>query len=149
MLDRARQHPFLAAAILLLALFAGSAAASTYRAGLVRIHVTEKKPGGENVHLIVPGILLTNALKLVPDEQLQNGLREARPWMPMAAAAARELERYPDATFIEVSSPREHVRIATRGGVLTINVDSPDETVHLAIPLATLADLTAELAATP
>lgn len=149
MIDRARQHPILAAVALLLLVFVTTAAASTYRAGLVRIHVTEKKPGGENVHLIVPGILLTNALKLVPDEQLQNGLREARPWMPMAAAAARELERYPDATFIEVSSPREHVRIATRAGVLTIDVDSPDETVHLAIPLATLADLTAELAATP
>ena len=149
MLDRARQHPVLAAVALLLLFFVTSAAASTYRAGLVRIHVTEKKPGGENVHLIVPGILLTNALRLVPDEQLQHSLREARPWLPVAAAAARELERYPDATFIEVSSPREHVRIATRAGVLTINVDSPDETVRLAIPLATLADLTAELAATP
>ena len=149
MLDRAKQHPILAAVVLLLLVFAGSAAASTYRAGLVRIHVTEKKPGGENLHLIVPGILLTNALKLVPDQQLQRGLRDARPWMPVAAAAARELERYPDATFIEVSGPREHVRIATRAGVLTIDVDSPDETVHLAIPLATLADLTAELAATP
>jgi hypothetical protein len=149
MLDRARQHPILAAVALLLLVFVSSAAAATYRAGLVRIHVTEKKPGGENIHLIVPGILLTNALELVPDEQLHDGLRDARPWLPVAAAAARELERYPDATFIEVSSPREHVRIATRNGVLTLNVDSPDETVRLAIPLATLADLTAELAAAP
>ncbi|MGH9779795.1 MAG: hypothetical protein ACRD5I_15445 [Candidatus Acidiferrales bacterium] len=149
MIERARQHPVFAAVALLLLLFAGSAAASTYRAGLVRLHVTEKKPGGENLNLIVPGILLTNALRLVPDEQLQHGLREARPWMPVAAAAARELEHYPDATFIEVSGPREQVRIATRGGVLTIHVDSPDETVHLAMPLATLADLTAELAETP
>jgi len=147
MIDRAKQHPVLAAVVLLLLLYAGSAASSTYRAGLVRIHVTEKKPGGENLHLIVPGILLTNALKLVPDQQLQRGLRDARPWLPMAAIAARELQSYPDATFIEVSSPREHVRIETRAGVLTIDVDSPHETVRLAIPLATLADLTAELAA--
>lgn len=148
MIDRAKQHPILAAVVLLLLVFAGSAAASTYRAGLVRIHVTEKKPGGENFHLVVPGIVVTNALRLVPDEQLRDALRDARPWMPMAAIAARELERHPDATFIEVSSAREHVRIATRSGVLTIHVDSPDETVHLAVPLATLADLTAELAAT-
>jgi len=149
MLDRAQQHPVLAAVVLLLLLFAGSAAAATYRAGLVRIHVTEKKPGGENFHLIVPGIALTSALGLVPDEHLRDGLRDARPWLPLAAVAARELQRYPDATFIEVSSPREHVRIETRGGVLTLDVDSPDETVHLAIPLATLAGLTAELAQTP
>jgi hypothetical protein len=149
MLDRAQQHPFLAALILLLALYSGSAAAATYRAGLVRIHITEKKTGGENLHLIVPGIALTTALHLVPDEQLRDALRDARPWLPVAAVAARELRNYPDATFIEVTSPREHLRIETRGGVLTIDVDSPDETVHLALPLATLADLTAELAATP
>jgi hypothetical protein len=149
MLDRARQHPILAALALLLALYSASAAAATYRAGLVRIHVTEKKHGGENLHLIVPGILVTSALKVVPDEQLRQGLRDARPWLPVAAVAARELQNYPDATFIEVTSPRAQVRIATRGGVLTIDVDSPDETVHLALPLATLADLTAELAQTP
>ncbi len=149
MIDRARQHPILAAAILLVLLYAGSAAASTWRAGLVRIHITEKKPGGENFHLIVPGIMVTSALRLVPDEQLRESLRDARPWLPVAAAAARELERYPDATFVEVSSPRQRVRIATRDGVLTIDVDSPDETVYVAMPLATLADLTAELAETP
>jgi hypothetical protein len=147
MLDRARQHPILAALILLLALYAGSAAAATYRAGLVRIHVTEKKPGGENLHLILPGIALTSALRLVPDDQLKDSLRDARPWLPAAAAAARELQNYPDASFIEVSSSRERVRIATRDGVLTIDVDSPTESVYLAMPLATLADLTAELAA--
>ncbi len=148
MTNRVRQHPILAAVILLVVLYTGSAAAATYRAGLVRIHVTKKKPGGENLHLVVPGIMLTSALGLVPDDKLKDSLRDARPWLPVAAAAARELQRYPDATFIEVSSPRERVRIATRDAVLTIDVDSPDETVYVAMPLATLADLTAQLAST-
>ena len=72
-----------------------------------------------------------------------------QPFRRCHAVAARELQNYPDATFVEVTGPREHVRIFTRGGILTIDVDSPDETVRVAMPLATLADLTAELAATP
>jgi hypothetical protein len=81
----------------------------------------------------------------VPDSQLREGLRDARPWLPVAAALAKELQNYPDASFIEVSSGQEQVRIATRGGALVVDVNSPEETVHISIPLATLADLTAEL----
>ncbi|HSC77503.1 MAG TPA: hypothetical protein VLB32_02970 [Candidatus Acidoferrales bacterium] len=145
MLALARRHPILATLLLVLWIATGTAAAATYRAGLVRVSVEEKRPGGDNVRLIVPGILLTTGLKLVPDNQLREGLRDARPWLPVAAALAKELRNYPDASFIEVSSAQEQMRIATRGGVLVVDVSSPDETVHVSIPLTTLADLTAEL----
>lgn len=145
MFARAKQHPILAAVLLILGVAAGSAAAATYRAGLVHVSVEEKRPGGDNVRLIVPGILLTTGLKLVPEAQLREELRDARPWLPVAAALARELRNYPDASFIEVSSAQEQMRIATRSGVLVVDVSSPDETVHVSIPLTTLADLTAEL----
>ncbi len=145
MIEWAKRRPILAAVLLVLGVAAGSAAAATYRAGLVRVSVEEKRPGGENVKVIVPGILLTTGLKLVPEAQLREGLRDARPWLPVAAAVARELRNYPDASFIEVSSGQEQVRIATRGGVLVVDVNSPEETIHVSIPLATLADLTAEL----
>ncbi len=142
----ARNHPILAAVLLVFGVAVGSAAAATYRAGLVRVSVEEKRPGGDNVKIIVPGILLTTGLKFVPEQRLREGLGDARPWLPVAAALARELERYPDASFIEVSSGQDQVRISTRGGVLLVDVNSSEETVHASIPLATLADLTAELA---
>ncbi len=145
MIEWAQRRPILAAVLLVLGVAVGSAAAATYRAGLVRVYVEEKRPGGENVKIIVPAILLTCGLKLVPEQQLREGLRDARPWLPLAAAAAKELQNYPDASFIEVSSAQEQVRISTRGGVLVVDVNSPEETVHVSIPLATLADLTAEL----
>ena len=145
MIEWAQRRPILAAVLLVLGVAVGSAAAATYRAGLVHVYVEEKRPGGDNVKIIVPGILLTTGLKLVPEQHLREGLHDARRWLPVAAAMARELERYPDASFIEVSSPQEQVHISTRSGVLVVDVDSPDETVHVSIPLATLADLTAEL----
>ncbi len=146
MIEWAQRRPILASILLVLGVAVGSAAAATYRAGLVRVSVEEKRPGGDNVKFIVPGILLTTGLKLVPEQHLREGLRDVRPWLPVAAAMARELERYPDASFIEVSSAQEQVRISTRSGVLLVDVNSPEETVHVSIPLATLADLTAELA---
>ncbi len=145
MMEWARRRPILAAVLLVVGVVVGSAAAATYRAGLVRVSVEEKRPGGDNVKLIVPGILLTTGLRLVPDGHLREGLRDARPWLPVAASLARELRNYPDASFVEVSSGQEQVCIATRSGVLVVDVNSPEETVHVSIPLATLADLTAEL----
>ncbi len=142
-LTKARTITWAALAVLLAVVSAGAVA--TYRAGLVRLYVEEKRPGGDNVKIIVPGILLTTGLKFVPEQRLREGLGDARPWLPVAAALARELERYPDASFIEVSSAGEQVRISTRSGVLLVDVNSPEETVHVSIPLATLADLTAEL----
>ncbi|HXE75732.1 MAG TPA: hypothetical protein VNN18_08870 [Candidatus Xenobia bacterium] len=145
MLALVRRHPILAAVLLILGVALGSAAAATYRAGLVRVSVEEKRPGGEKVKLFVPGILLTTALRLVPEKTLQDELRDARPWLPVAAALTKQLQNYPDASFVEVSNPQEQVRLSTRGGVLVVDVSSPDETVHVSVPLATLADLTAEL----
>jgi len=145
MLDRVKQHPVLAALALLLLILVAGAAAATYRAGLVRLYVEEKRPGGDNVKIIVPGILLTTGLKFVPEQRLREGLGDARPWLPVAAALAKELRNYPDASFIEVSSGQDQVRISTRSGVLLVDVNSAEETVHVSMPLATLADLTAEL----
>ena len=89
MIAWAKRRPILAAVLLILGVAVGSAAAATYRAGLVRVSVEEKRPGGDNVKLIVPGILLTTGLRLVPDSQLREGLHDARPWLPVAAALTR------------------------------------------------------------
>ena len=145
MIAWAKRRPILAAVLLILGVAVGSAAAATYRAGLVRVSVEEKRPGGDNVKLIVPGILLTTGLRLVPDSQLREGLHDARPWLPVAAALTKELRNYPDASFIEISNPQEQVRVSTRRGVLVVDVNSPNEAVHVSIPLVVLADLTAQL----
>ena len=48
---------------------------------------------------------------------------------------------------MEVKDDNEHVQIRTRAGKLQIDVDSPDENVHLLVPLSTLDDVVDELEA--
>jgi hypothetical protein len=39
----------------------------------------------------------------------------------------------------------QHVQIGTRNGKLQIDVEAPDEQVHLLVPLSTLDDVTSQL----
>jgi hypothetical protein len=55
------------------------------------------------------------------------------------------LEKYPNAEFVTVSSENNHVRIRTYNGKLLIDVDEPDEQVHVACPLAMMRDVANEL----
>jgi hypothetical protein len=73
--------------------------------------------------------------------------REARESLPAILAGARELERLPDFVLVEVESPRERVKVQKRGDYLVIDVDSDDETVHLSVPIRTVHDTLAGLAA--
>jgi hypothetical protein len=61
------------------------------------------------------------------------------------------LKKYPDAVFVDVrdAGANEHVRISTHNGRLLIDVDQPDEHVHVACPLAMMRDMANELEANP
>lgn len=115
-----------------------------YQYGAVKVYVEERKPGGERVRLWVPGVLAPVALKLVPDETLRLP-PEARQWMPAVELASEELRRLPDFTLVEVKNPREHVRIEKRDGALLIDVVSPEETVHVSVPLRVVNSVAREL----
>ena len=117
-----------------------------YQYGAVTVYVEEKKPGGDRVRLWIPGVLAPVALKLVPDEELRLP-PEARQWMPALRAASEELARVEDFTLVDVQDGREHVRIEKRGGALVIDVVSPDETVHVSLPLRVVVSVAQELEA--
>jgi len=106
-----------------------------YDAGAVRIRVHEKKPDGENIHLIVPAVVIPAALRLAPRRDLQKASEEIRPYLPAIRIAAEELAKCPDGPLVQVISPKERVSIVKRGGSLAIDVDSPEETVHISFPL--------------
>lgn len=120
----------------------------TYNAGAVRVSVDEKKPGGSHVHLIVPAVMVPPVLDLVPEEKLRDQLAQARPWLPVIRIACRELARTPDAVLVEVVNPREHVKISHRGGSLRVDVDSDEESVHIAVPLQMVHAIAEKLEAT-
>lgn len=104
----------------------------------VSLEVVESGDDGSRVSLHMPAVVLDVALEFVPSPVWHDASEEIRPWAPTIRAAADALARCPDAVFVEVTGPDEHVRIAKRGGSLRIEVESPDAHVRIALPIRTI-----------
>ncbi len=125
------------------------AAAVLYRSGSVRVEFREKSASGSRLSLKVPGLLARVAVDLAPMAAIERASSEVREWMPALRAACDALERVPDSVLVEVRDAKEHVRIAKTRGEIVILVDTSDETVEVAVPLAVARDLAARLGGTP
>ena len=115
------------------AVLVGGAALSSE--GFIHVKVDEKQADGHHVTLVVPAALVPAALKFVPRHHLTEAAENLRTYMPILDAALPALEQCPDGVFVEVIDPGEHVLIAKVGGSIVIDVNDPDETVHVAVPL--------------
>lgn len=104
--------------------------------GTIEVRVRPKQAGGDDVSIRCPAFLARAGLALVPASRLRLG-EEARSALSAAGEMVSELRRCPDATFVEVLSREESVRVSKRDGRLVIEADTPGETVSLAVPLAT------------
>jgi hypothetical protein len=133
--------------LLLGAALAGGAL--VYDMGGVWVSVKAKKPGGENIRLVVPAAAGPVALWLAPKKDIRKAAKDARPWLPAIKAAAEELRNCPDGPLVEVTNPNEKVHIAKQGGALVIDVDDPNETVHVSVPLKMVGVMAAQLEAMP
>ncbi len=102
---------------------------------------------GRHVHVWVPAAIVPMAMHVMPRHNLQRAAEQAKPWLPTLRALTKELEKYPNAEFVSVSGEDEHVRVRTYNGKLLIDVDEPDEQVHVACPLAMMRDVANELEA--
>jgi hypothetical protein len=122
------------------------AGAYTFREGTIRVDVDEFREGGAHVHFWVPAAAIPMALHLAPKRHLEEAARHAAEWMPTAHVLLNELEKYPDTEFVDVEDHDQHVQIRTHAGKIQIDVDTPDEKVHLLCPLATIDDIASELA---
>ena len=121
------------------------AGAYTMREGVIRIDVDEFRSGGSHVHMWVPAAAVPMAMHLVPDKHWRHATDHAREAMPILHALAKELKKYPDAEFVQVDDGDQHVRMRTVGGRLQIDVDAPDQKVHVLCPLSTIEDVTIQL----
>lgn len=122
-----------------------AAGAYTFHQGLLRIDVDEYRQGGSHVHMWVPAAAVPMALHLVPSKHMHRASLQAHDALPLVRAIVKELQRYPDADFIEITDHSQHVRMRTRAGKLQIDVDAPDENVHILCPLSTIEDVTSQL----
>ncbi len=121
------------------------AGAYTMREGVIRIDVDEFRSGGSHVHMWVPAAAIPMVMHFVPAQHMRHVSEQAREAMPILHAFAKELKKYPDADFVQIDDGDQHVRMRTHGGRLQIDVDAPDQKVHVLCPLSTLEDVTSQL----
>ena len=121
------------------------AGAYTFHEGVIRVDVDEFRPGGSHVHLWVPAATVPMAMHFVPKHPLCDAAQPAQEFLPVAHALFKELKKFPDTEFVEVNDDEQHVRIRTHGEKLQIDVDAPDEKVHLLVPLGALDDMVGQL----
>jgi hypothetical protein len=139
---------------MLLANLALGVGATIVLAGVYTLHdgvmrVDEDDSNGRHVHVWVPAAIVPMAMHVVPRHNMERVAEQARPWLPTLRALTKELEKYPNAEFVDVREDGgdQHVRISTHNGKLLIDVDQPDEHVHVACPLAVMRDVANELEA--
>jgi hypothetical protein len=121
------------------------AGAYTMREGVIRIDVDEFRSGGSHVHMWVPAAAVPMAMHFVPSKHIRHASEQAREALPILHAFVKELKKYPDADFVEIDDNNQHVRMRTHGGKLQIDVDAPDEKVHVLCPLSTIEDVASQL----
>jgi hypothetical protein len=129
--------------------FAGTvvmAGAYTFHEGVIRVDVDENRGDGSHVHLWAPAALVPMAMHFVPSRHLARAGEQARQCMPIIHEVAKGLAKYPEATLVDVQDGEEHAVVRTHNGSLMIDVDSPDEHVHVKVPLETIDDVADQIA---
>ena len=123
------------------------AGAYTFHEGVIRVDVDEYRAGGSHVHMWVPAAVVPMTMHFVPQHHLRDAAEQAREFLPVAHALFKELKKFPDAEFVEVKDDDQHVQIRTHDGKLQIDVDAPDQKVHVLVPLSTVDDVVGQLEA--
>jgi hypothetical protein len=123
------------------------ATAYTFREGVLQVDVDETHGRGQHVHVWVPAAIVPMAMHFVPRNRMLRAGEESEKFMPLVHAVAKELQKYPEAELVEVHDGPQYVRIRTHHGNLMIDAEEPGQTVHVSCPLATIDDVSRELAA--
>jgi len=131
-----------------LGLSALAAAASVYifNEGVIRVDVDERRDGGSHVHFWVPATVVSTGMHFMPKERIRETADRARRYLPALREVSKELQKYPEAELVDVTSGADRVRIAMSGGTLRIDAVSEDgDIVHLSVPAEVLSDVADQL----
>jgi hypothetical protein len=85
------------------------------------------------------------AMHFVPKRHMEHAAEHAAEWVPTFHTLLKELDKYPEAEFVNVQQGDQHVQVRTHNGKLQIDVDDPNEKVHILCPLSTLDDVASEV----
>ena len=122
------------------------AGAYVFHEGVIRVDVDEHRGEGSHVHFWVPATVVSTGMHFVPAGKMKEAASQARPYLPVMRAVAKELEEYPNAEFVDVQNGHDHVHVATVNGKLRIDAVSEDgDVVHVSVPAEVLRDVADEL----
>ncbi|HKS68489.1 MAG TPA: hypothetical protein VJR26_14710 [Candidatus Acidoferrales bacterium] len=115
--------------------------------GFVQVKVMEKQANGHHINVIAPAVLGPIAAHFVPASKLQGASQQIRPWLPVIDTTLDALREANDVVLVEVKERDQHVRVAKEGGSIVVDVDDPDETVHVSAPLRAITGTVDQVAA--
>jgi hypothetical protein len=118
----------------------------TFHEGVIKVDVDEHRDGGSHVHFWVPAAAVPMAMHFVPKHHFRDMPAEASECLPLVRIVTSELRHYPNTTFVDVQDGKDHVRVATVGSKIQIDVVNDEENVHVAVPLSTINDIANQLA---
>jgi len=136
----------LAKAALGLSAMAAAASAYVFHEGVIRVDVEERRDAGSQVHFWVPATVVSTGMHFMPKEHIRHTADKVRPYLPVLREVSKELQKYPQAELLDVTSGSDRVRIAMRGGKLRIDAVSEDgDVVHVSLPAEVLRDVADQL----
>jgi hypothetical protein len=115
--------------------------------GFVYVKVIEKQAQGHHIDVIAPAVLAPIAAHFIPQGNLRDASQQFRQYLPAINAALKSLQQTDDFVIVEVKEPDEHVRVMKSGGSIVVDVDDPNETVHVSAPLRAMSDAVDQIAA--
>jgi hypothetical protein len=115
--------------------------------GMIEVNVVEKQPEAHHLYVLAPAALVPMAAHFVPGNRFGRASAELQPWMPTIRAALNQLREVDDVTLVDVSEPGQHLVVAKRGGSVVVDVNDPDETVHVSAPIRAISSTIEQVAA--
>ncbi|HLV93882.1 MAG TPA: hypothetical protein VKS44_01715 [Candidatus Acidoferrales bacterium] len=115
--------------------------------GFVQVKVVQKQADGHHINVIAPAVLGPIAAHFIPASKLEDASHQLRPWLPVVDTALDALREADDVVLVEVKERDERVRVAKEGGSIVVDVDDPDETVHVSAPLRAISGTVDQIAA--
>jgi hypothetical protein len=115
--------------------------------GFVDVNVIQRQAQGHHIHVIAPAALAPIAAHFIPARNLQDASEKIRPWLPVIDATVDALREADDVVLVEVRERDEQVKVSKSGGSIVVDVDDPNETVHVSAPLRAIGSTVDQIAA--
>lgn len=124
------------------ALIAGTGvalAATVAATGFVMIEVKDKGNDGVSFTAPVPAALVDAGLgiaQVAAADELAQARRQLEPYSAVIENLFDELDQADSFTLVSVETPEETVWVGKEKGKIIVDVDAPDATVHVSLPLS-------------